>query len=431
MPHLTEQEISDKVLAPLGVKIKETGEKILAECSKSMDERDTHLIDKFERELEALTTKLNAEIEKLEARYSLPGAEAEKGKPETFLDFRKAFKGIAFGNWKGAEFEREIFQEMARKAGDDATIAWDTKDLDSGTDTAAGFLVPIQQVRPIIEILRSRMVTMRLGAREMAVVGSPVQIPRQDGSATAYWVGEGSTITASDLVVGQVEGRPHTVAAYSTVTNQLLQLSQPGVDGLIREDFAAQLARAKDIAGINGAGAAAQPRGITNVTGINSSALTAAPTYNELLAFPHELRVDEALMGRLGWAMHPNQYHAIEKILDASNQPLMRRVISMWSGGAMGGADGVVNGPSNSARGMTELLGYPVETTSGMASGAGDAGALVFGDWEQLMYLNWGGMQLAASAETGTNFAQDKTSIRGLMRTDVIVRHPEAFCVNT
>lgn len=430
MPHMTEKEVSEKILAPLSKQIAEATKAISEECSKSIDERDTHLIDKFERQLEDLSTKLNTEIEKLAARYSLPGCDEEKGQPK-FIDFRKAFKGIRFGTWKGAEFEREVFAEMEKKCGEDATLAWDTKDLDSGTDTAAGFLVPIEQVRPIIEILRSRMVTMRLGAREMSVVGSPVTIPRQDGSTTAYWVGEGSTITPSDLSVGQVSGRPHTCAAYSTVTNQLLQLSSPGVDQLIREDFAAQIARAKDIAAINGVGAAAQPRGVINVTGINSSALTAAPTYNELLGFPHELRVDEALMGRLGWAMHPNQYFAIEKILDASNQPLMRRVISMWSGGAFGGSDGVANGPSNMARGMTELLGYPVETTSGMTSTAGDAGALVFGDWEQLMFLNWGGMQLAASAETGTNFAQDKTSIRALTRTDVIVRHPEAFCVNT
>jgi len=236
-------------------------------------------------------------------------------------------------------------------------------------------------------------------------------MPRQSGATTGYWIGEnaGSDITASDTTLEQVNLYPHTLAARTVFSNMFMEMSQPAAETFLREDFSQQFGLGLDAGILTGSGASGQPLGITNQSGIGTSALTAAPTYNELLDIVAVVRNANALRGSLGWAMSPQQFTAIEKILDATNQPLNRRVV----------ADGPI----------TTLLGYPFATTTQLETTAGDANALIFGDWSQVKVGRWAGLRIAAS--DSNVFERDQTQIRGTMRCDVLVRHPEAFCANT
>ena len=427
---ITEQQISEQILAPLNLKIAETSKALQDQLAKTGEDRDTQLADKIDRELESMRAEMKSELAKAEARYSLPGSE-DTGDEKADFSLSRAARAITTGNWSRAGRELETFKAMEAKAGDDARVPWDSKEISVGVDTGAGFLVPNENVRPMIELLRSRTVTMKLGAREINVVGSPVMIPKQTGLTTATWVGEGSAIPASDIGIGQIEGRPRTLAAYSEMTNLLLELSQPAADAVIRDDFAAQLSRGLDLGALMGTGAGGQPLGIVNTTDVNIVTLGANPTYAQLADYPQQLRLADAFMGRMGWAMSPEFYGAVETIDDEAlpGHALMRRLLSVHSGGMLGGGAGLENAPSNAPSTMTELLGYTVETSTQMESTVDSPGSAIFGNWEDLIFLAWGGMQLAASGEAGSVFQSDKTAIRGLCRRDVIVRNPESFCV--
>ncbi len=430
---LSEKLISETIIRPIEEKIGAVEERLREEWEKDREERDTHVMEKHSNELKALRDELKSEIEKLKARYSLPGSEPTGDEKKDF-SLAKSVLAIRSGNWYGAELELEVFKEMRKKAGEDAFVPWDgQKTMSAGVDTSGGFLVPNENVRPVIELLRSRMVTIKLGAREMDVVGSPVMIPKQTGSTTAHWVGEGVSIPPSDLAIGQVTGRPHTIAALTKLSNLLMELSQPGADQLIREDFAAQLARGLDYAALAGVGANAQPLGIIDTPDVKTTAVSGTPTYDELIAFPHKLRQGDAFRGQMGYVMHPDSYHAIETIKDPTDgsQPLMRRLVGAFAGGFLGGAGGLTNGAANVPAVVTMLGGYPVETSTQLSDTVGGAGSIIFGNFEDLMFLNWGGMQLAASSEAGNSFETDQTYVRALMRRDVIIRHPQSFCIAT
>jgi len=427
---MTEEQISTLILEPLNAKIEESSKALQEELAKSTDDRDSHLAAKIDRELESMRAEMKSELAKAEARYSLPGSE-DTGDAKKDFSISRAFRAIATKDWSRAGRELETFKSMERRAGDDASIAWDAKDMNVGVDTQVGFLVPNENIRPIIEILRSRTVVTKLGARELAVTGSPVLIPRQNGNTTAYWTAEGASITQSDLTVDQLSGSPKTLAAYSELTNLLLELSQPAADALVRDDFAAQLARGLDLAALSGDGTGNSPVGIASTVGINTVTLTANPTYAQLLEYVQALRLADAFRGRMGWAMSPEFYGAVEAIDDEAlpGHALMRRLVSVYGGGVIAGAGGVDNAPSNAPSTTTELLGFPVETSSQMESVVADPASAIFGNFEDLMILGWGGMQLAASGEAGSVFQSDMTAVRGLLRRDIIVRHPESFTV--
>ena len=62
-----------------------------------------------------------------------------------------------------------------------------TRDLATTPDSSGGYLVPIQAIPELIEILRAEAVVFQMGATLLDnLAGSPVEIPKQTGGATAY-----------------------------------------------------------------------------------------------------------------------------------------------------------------------------------------------------------------------------------------------------
>ena len=65
-----------------------------------------------------------------------------------------------------------------------------------------------------------------------------------------------------------------------------------------------------------------------------------------------------------------------------------------------------------------------------LTKGAGTALTEVyFGNWEELIIGQWGGMEIALSTETSDAFEKDQTWVRVLQEVDIAVRHPESFCL--
>ena len=179
---------------------------------------------------------------------SLPGLELEK---ETF-SFVRAANGITTGNW-GFGFEKAVFDETRNRR----------KDLSASDDAAGGFLVPVQVLDDFVELLRANTVVREAGATVLTNLdGSPVELPKQTGGATAFWVSEAGTITSSDLTLGQVVMQPRSLAALTKLSNRLLRLSSPGIEGIVRDDFARVMALALDLAALRGDGANGQPLGV-------------------------------------------------------------------------------------------------------------------------------------------------------------------------
>ena len=363
-------------------------------------------------ELTKQISALEASVEEVkgnlaeERRSHLPGVEvAQNGERDAF-SMARACRAIASKDFSNAPYEKEVFDNTREKA------------MSAGVDPAGGYIVPEDAMSGIIERLKANVIAYELGARDLAVTGTPVTIPKITSSATGYWVSENATITASDLGFEQINMTPKTLAGRVILSNLLLETSQPAADSVIEEDLASQLGVALDLGILDGSsgGGAGEPTGIMQTAGVGTVTTAAQidtpPTAAEMMEFLTDLDTSNALFGRLGWALHPLALAEIRLMtVDYGAESVPLNNLNMATGG-----------PGT-------ILGHPYSTSTQMtAPTATDfARSMLFGNWDSVMVARWGGLRLLASDTSDDAFSKDQTHIRATMRCDVALRHPEAF----
>jgi len=362
----------------------------------------------FSEKFKSLDTRLTTLEGRVKSRaVSLPGVEDEK---EQF-SFAKAIYAIRTGDWSIAPFEKAVFEETRKKA------------MSTGTDSAGGYIVPTQYITDLIEMLRAESIVMALGATVLDnLTGSPVEIPKQTGGATAYWVGENAAITASDLTLGQLSMSPKAVAALVKMSARLANLSNPSAEAMVRRDIAQALALAIDLAALRGSGTGGQPTGIANTAGINTVAIGTDGgdfTFETAADMVGTLEDSNALRGPLGYAMNPKV-----------SKKLKKTRIPQFSGDT--GGDFVMLPMSN--ENLADALGYDFKTSTqiptNLTKGTGtNLSEVYFGNWQELIIAEWGGLELMASNETSDAFEKNQIWVRAIQEVDIAVRHPESFCL--
>lgn len=365
----------------------------------------------FGSEIETIKTQIKdlAERSKKRSSATIPGLEDER---ENF-SFHYALRYSAYGE-KGLPAKSDAGYELAQstKAILDETTQ---KALDSGVDTLGGYVVPNQYVPEIIALLRANVAAFQLGARMLpGLQGSPVEIPRQTSAATAVWSAESGTITASDPAFGQVNMVPHQLSAMIQMSRRSATLSNPALETLAKQDIAEQFARALDIAIFSGTGANSQPLGIKNQPSVGTYSFSSNTiTYEKLVDMMGVVADANALQGSLGWAGAPKIFRAVMKLLASDGRPIFN-----WD-------------PALSPSGMTfkpTILTYPFAQTTQLPIAA-TLGELYFGNWNDVLVGEWGNMILETSTQAGASFEKHQMWVKGVMETDVAVRHPESFVV--
>lgn len=224
-----------------------------------------------------------------------------------------------------------------------------------------------------IDMLRNRTTIMRLGTTMGGLVGT-VDIPKQSGGATGYWVGEGEDAQEGTPTLGQISFAAKTVAAYTDITRRLMKQSSPDAEGIVRRDLNAALAQAIDLAGYYGSGTDKQPRGIKNYSGINAVdfAVQGAPTFAELVKMETEVAADNADIGQMGYVGHSRfRGHAKTTAKMGAGTEA-----TIWEPG------GTVNG-------------YRAEITNQVS-----ADDVFFGNFADLIIAMWGGLDLTVDASS-------------------------------
>ena len=320
------------------------------------------------------------------------------------FSFQRALAGIASNDWEGREFERDELlrgKQMQR-------------DLGFVTTTAGGFVVPPEYINSLIEMLRAKTVCLESGATQMmGLTGSPVQIPKQASAGTAYWRAENTALTESDQVFAQVTLTPKTLTGLTTMSNEVLMLSNPSIEQIVRNDLAAVLARALDLAALEGAGSGpTEP--ITGVASVGTDVgIDGAVDYDSLLDMIYALEAADADMGSLGWVMHPRTLSQLRKVKDSTGQYMLQ--------------------PSVASGLPATLWGAPVRSSTqiSITQGAGTDSYAVYANWADMLWATWGSLELMASNQAGDYFANNQTGIRAVLYTDIGFRHDESFVVGT
>jgi len=320
-----------------------------------------------------------------------------------------AIRAAASGDWSKAEFERECSLDIAEKLDREAKGFFVPFDVQRSTDftrvtppmntTDTSNLVATEHMAgSFIDQLRNNSVVLRAGGRVMAGLVGNVDIPKQTAGSTFTWLAEDADAVDSDVTIGQVTMTPRTIGGAVPITRRLLKQGTPDAEALVRSDLIAGAALAIDLGAISGSGAAGQPTGILNATGINTSTILVnnAPTFAELVAFETAVLTDNALMGALQYVSTPAmQGYLKTSLLDSGSGRFL------MEGG--------------------QVNGYNMDISNQMA-----LDSILFGNFNDVIIGMWGVLDL--SVDIATKAASGGIVLRAFQDVDVAVRHAESFC---
>jgi len=376
-------------------------------CSKhGMEDLGRQLVESgrsIDQARAAVLEQLNIKEEPVTMQAAEIGLSKEEARSFSFL---RAINYLANPTDRAAReaagFEIEASEAAAAKLGRSSrgiTIPMDvmTRDLNVGTATAGGNLVETQlDSANFIDLLRNASALDQAGATVLTGLSGNVNIPRQSGAGTAYWVAESGSPTESQQTIDQISLTPKTCGAFTDYSRKLLIQSSIDVENMVRNDLARVIALEIDRVGLYGSGSSNQPLGLKDTTGVLTEDFAAdTPTFSEVVALESDVSGANALLGSPVYLMN-----------------------SVMRGGLKTKA-------KDSGSGLFVMEGDLVNGYRGVLSNQVASGDLWFGNFADLIIGYFSGLDLMVDPYTGST--SGTVRVVALQDVDVAVRHPESF----
>lgn len=287
------------------------------------------------------------------------------------------------------------------------------RDLTVGTDSAGGYSVGTDLVS-FIDALRNKVMCAQAGATMLRDLVGDVAVPKLSAGATAYWLAESGAATESAQTFAQLALSPKTVGAFTDISRKLLVQSSLDVEALVRNDLATVLAIALDLAALHGTGTDNQPTGIAATSGIGSVAGGTnglAPAWSHICELETDVAVGNADIGRLGYMTNPKVRGKLKQVFTNATYG----EIPLWTGKG----------------GQGELNGYPAYCTNQVSSAltkgssSGVCSAIFFGNWADLVFGLWSGVDILVDPYTGSS--SGTVRVTAFQDADVGVRNAASF----
>ena len=234
-------------------------------------------------------------------------------------------------------------------------------DLQIGTDTEGGYLVPDEFEHTLVQGLEEENVLRSLCTVIQTSSGDR-KIPIVTAHGTASWVDEEDLIPTSDETFGQISIGAHKVATMIKVSDELLQDSVFNLESYIAAEFARRIGAAEEEAFITGNGTG-KPTGLLHATNGAGTGVTTAgntPTADEIFDLVHSIK--SVYRRKAVFLLNDSTLKAIRKLKDGQGQYL-------WQPGLKEGQPDM-------------LLNYRIATSPFMPEiGAGNK-VILFGDFK-------------------------------------------------
>lgn len=278
------------------------------------------------------------------------------------------------------------------------------RDLTVATATAGGNLVATELAAgSFIDLLRARSRVIELGAVSLNGLVGNVNIPKQTGAGTVYWLStEATTITESQQTIGQLSLTPKNVGAYTEISRLLTLQSTPDAEAMVQMDLARVMALGIDSAAISGSGSSGQPTGIISTAGIGSVTGTTI-AYAGIVEFQTDVASGNALMDNSAYLTTP----AVAGLL-MQRQRFSGTDTPLWSGSVL---DGLV-------------AGFRATTSTQVPSAN-----MLFGDFSQVIIAGWGVLEIETNPYA--QFTAGIIGVRAWATVDIGVRQASAFSLAT
>jgi len=338
--------------------------------------------------------------------------------------------------WKEAGFEREVSIAIAQRSKKDTAgifmptnIPFAARAADYSFGTGAGLSATSGGSNIVatnlmsgnfIELLRNKARVLSLGAQMLSGLIGNIDIPRQKGAGSTYWVGEGQPLNQTGAQFDKISLSPKHIGALSVITRNMLQQSTPDVEMLVRADMLATMALGVDAAALCGTGTAFQPMGVANqggigsvIGGVNGGALT----IDNLIDLETYVATNNADDGNLAYLTNAKAVGTLKKLKSGQGQYL-------WT-----------NSPNGQRSGTPgEINGYTVARTnqarSNLTKGTGtNLSEVYFGDWSQIIVGEWGVVEILPNPYAAGIYEAGGVELRVMQSLDIGVRHPQSFAI--
>ena len=411
-----------------------------------------------------------------EAQKQSPGYIDGLDENEGKFSLIKAMTAIRTNNWEKAGFEKEVFDTVRIKG--QAT----------NVDSAGGYFVPDQVIPDVISAIYANSVVINQGGEGETrasvldgLSGGSVKIPKFQGGTVAYWIGEEDTYAESQTKVGDVSMTPRKLGVLVRLTDEMRRLGGYGFESLLRNDMVRAAAKKIDYAALYGTGMGSSPRGIMGAVTAAAHVDFAAETDKSVaingmespivfmgtstdgggpLAIWDGTDVDDAaniefdfdaLMEMVG-ALEDNDIAQDSTTALISSPRFIRRLKKQRSGGSTA-TDGpyIAGAPFISDEGLKSIIGdfgASSQVASNQLAGASlaqvlavdgvpngdantDCGDVFYGNWGEMVFGRWGGIEIEDDAGRGSGFTSDHLYLKMRLYCDIGLRHPQSFVVTT
>lgn len=260
-------------------------------------------------------------------------------------------------------------------------------DLTAGGAATGAEVLVREPLRGIIDPFYELMITRSLGAQFLSGLQGNIPFPRMGrDTVKPTWATETGASTEITANTGVITLSPHRLPAHVELSKQFLLQTDPSVEAWVRNNLLQEIGIVWEKAVIHGTGLSNQPTGIVATPGIGSvvgGANGLAPTWDHIVDLETALGTADAAVGALAYLTNAKVRGKLKKtsIEPATNaEKIWSRVTPEL--------------PLNGYRaGVTNC----VSSTLTKGTSVGTASAIIFGNWNDLVIAQWGGLDVLAN----------------------------------
>ncbi|MFI3186613.1 MAG: phage major capsid protein [Methylococcaceae bacterium] len=200
--------------------------------------------------------------------------------------------------------------------------------LSEGTDSAGGYTAPVEILREFIDKMRSKSVLLNSGARTVILDAKKSNIATISSDPVAGWRAENAAVSESDMVLGNVQFTPKSLAVLVKVSRELLEDSL-NIEEILLNALAQGIATQLDYAGLYGSGASNEPLGLKSILTTASLATTLATNGAKLSASGYYREIVKGMAAvaasndqATAMIVSPRTKYDLGWMSDTTNQPL-------------------------------------------------------------------------------------------------------------
>lgn len=319
-------------------------------------------------------------------RYNLPaGIQASE------LSLGRFVRGLVTGNWKGSEAEKRTMAE--------------------GLDVSGGYLVPTPLALNVIDLARNKAVCFLAGATTIPMDSKTLDVGVVESDPVAYWRAENVAITASDMTFARKQFQAHTLGVLVKSSIELFEDAN-NIDSLISNAISSAIALELDRVILRGLGAAEEPCGIRNWTGIQTIDLGTngdVVRYDDFSEAWQKVQEENGPSEGLSVIYSPREAGEVDRYKDGEGLPL--KPPASWE---------------KMRKFVTNQI--PIDLTKGTSNNASEAYVGHFPDcWVGMRTQVFLEASRTAADSSSSAFSQMQVWLRAYLRADVVLARPGWF----